>query len=74
MERYDLPNGWTWAKFSDFIASLKNGIYKPEQFYGAGIPCLRMYNIENGELIWRDIKLMSLSQQELVVHHTSYDG
>ena len=45
---------------------MQNGIYKPSQFYSNdGIACLRMYNIENGSIVWKDIKRMNLTQEEI---------
>lgn len=59
-----LPQGWEWTKLGAVVLSFKNGIYKPEEFYGSGTPCLRMYNIEGGSIVWRDIKLMRLTKKE----------
>ena len=54
------------ALLGDVIASMKNGIYKPASEYAEdGIPCLRMYNIDAGQLVWRDIKRMRVSVDEL---------
>ncbi len=54
------------ATLGDVIASMKNGIYKPASEYAEdGIPCLRMYNIDAGQLVWRDIKRMRVSVDEL---------
>jgi type I restriction enzyme S subunit len=45
---------------------MKNGIYKPASAYAEdGFACLRMYNIGDGKLVWRDIKRMRLSKDEL---------
>jgi type I restriction enzyme S subunit len=45
---------------------MKNGIYKPASEYADdGIPCLRMYNIDAGQIVWRDIKRMRLTSKEL---------
>lgn len=60
-----LPSGWVWLSFGRFIESMKNGIYKKPQYYGSGIPCLRMYNIEDGAIVWKDVKLMKLSDDEV---------
>ncbi|MCY3809570.1 MAG: restriction endonuclease subunit S [Gemmatimonadetes bacterium] len=61
-----LPEGWCWATVGQLAASMANGIYKPAKFYSAsGIPCLRMYNIVNGELVLRDLKRMVLSEDEM---------
>jgi type I restriction enzyme S subunit len=53
------------ARLGDVVASMKNGMYKPASEYADdGMPCLRMYNIEAGSIVWRDIKRMKVSQQE----------
>jgi type I restriction enzyme S subunit len=45
---------------------MKNGIYKHASAYAEdGIPCLRMYNIEDGRIVWKDIKRMRLTNSEL---------
>lgn len=62
----ELPEGWCWDKVGTLSMSMKNGIYKSEEFYAKnGTPCLRMYNIENGKIAWFDIKRMILSQDEI---------
>jgi len=54
------------AKLGDVVTSMKNGLYKPASEYGDdGVPCLRMYNIEAGSIVWRDIKRMHVSAREL---------
>ncbi|MEM2147551.1 MAG: restriction endonuclease subunit S [Candidatus Bathyarchaeia archaeon] len=60
-----LPEGWIWIKFGNLIESMKNGLYKPLRFYGQGIPCLRMYNIEDGKIVWKNVKEMTLSEKEI---------
>jgi type I restriction enzyme, S subunit len=53
------------ARLGDVVASMKNGMYKPASEYAEdGTPCLRMYNIEAGTIVWRDIKRMRVSGQE----------
>jgi type I restriction enzyme S subunit len=44
---------------------MKNGLYKPEEFYGTGTPCLRMYNIQEGKIVWKDIRLLRLDIEEI---------
>lgn len=61
-----LPKGWAWTTISGLCPSMKNGIYKEKGFYaGTGTPCLRMYNIDDGRLIWRDLKYMALTSEEI---------
>ncbi|MGB4359147.1 MAG: hypothetical protein WBJ19_01895, partial [Rhodoferax sp.] len=42
-------------------------MYKPASEYGDdGIPCLRMYNIDAGGIVWRDIKRMRVTDAERI--------
>ena len=62
---YELPTNWMWIRLGDITESMKNGIYKPKRFYrDDGIACLRMYNIKNGAIVWKDIKRMILTSEE----------
>lgn len=61
----DLPPGWKWTNVGNVILDMKNGIYKPAEYYSeTGIACLRMYNIDNGGLVWKDIKRINLTEDE----------
>jgi len=61
-----IPESWCWTELSIFIESMANGIYKPEKFYDpSGIACLRMYNIQDGEIIWENLKRMLLNTGEI---------
>ena len=63
---FSIPDRWTWVNLGSVTESMKNGVYKPPNFYSEkGIACLRMYNIENGKIIWKDIKRMTLSDDEI---------
>jgi type I restriction enzyme, S subunit len=65
-EANGLPAGWAWTTVGQVTRSMRNGIYKAADFYAEdGIACLRMYNIEAGRIIWKDIKRMRLTPQEL---------
>lgn len=57
---------WPTVRLGEVTESMKNGIYKPASAYAEdGYACLRMYNIGDGKLVWRDIKRMHLSKREL---------
>ena len=54
------------ACLGDVVVSMKNGLYKPaSEYVEDGTPCLRMYNIDAGSIVWRDIKRMRVSAAEL---------
>lgn len=62
----EIPPQWRWVKANSVIESLRNGIYKPKEYYNDdGIASLRMYNIEGGRIVWKDIKRMELTEEEL---------
>jgi type I restriction enzyme S subunit len=62
----DLPPNWLWTTLGEVAESMKNGIYKPASSYADdGLACLRMYNIDEGRIVWRDIKRMRLSESEI---------
>jgi type I restriction enzyme S subunit len=61
----ELPEWWVWTRLGLIIDSMKNGLYKPIEYYGSGVPCLRMYNIEDGRIVWKDIKKMELTNEEI---------
>lgn len=63
---YEVPNNWSWTNIECISKSMKNGIYKKQEFYSDnGIACLRMYNIEDGLIVWKNIKRMNLSDDEI---------
>jgi type I restriction enzyme S subunit len=60
------PTAFTTARLGDVTESMKNGLYKPATEYGDdGMPCLRMYNIDAGQIAWRDIKRMRVTANEM---------
>jgi type I restriction enzyme S subunit len=64
-----LPNSWVWTQIEAVTQSMKNGVYKPPTAYADhGIACLRMYNIEAGKIVWKDIKRMKLSNDEVLAY------
>lgn len=41
----EIPEDWEYSSFEIILDSCKNGIYKPDNFYGTGFPSVRMFNI-----------------------------
>jgi type I restriction enzyme S subunit len=62
----ELPEGWCLVNVGQITDSMKNGIYKPKEFYAEeGFACLRMYNIDQGKIVWKNIKRMNLTKEEI---------
>lgn len=62
----NLPSTWCLSELRHFIESMANGIYKPEKYYTSdGVISLRMYNIQDGKIIWQNLKRMSLTKHEV---------
>jgi type I restriction enzyme S subunit len=67
-----LADGWIWTNIREIAESMKNGIYKPPQFYSnSGVACLRMYNIESGSIVWKDVKRIFLNPEFKIWFFTS---
>ncbi|KKO20484.1 MAG: restriction endonuclease subunit S [Candidatus Brocadia sp.] len=63
---YKLPASWKRAELSEFIDSMTNGIYKPDKYYDdKATACLRMYNIQEGKIILKNLKRILLSTDEI---------
>jgi type I restriction enzyme S subunit len=65
----ELPAQWVQSSIGDVAESMKNGVYKPADAYSEdGIACLRMYNVEGGKIVWKDIKRMRLSKEDFEMY------
>lgn len=53
--------------FGDVLIEAKNGIYKPPMFWGRGIPCVRMYNIDGPSMNMRHLQLLDVTPDELAI-------
>ncbi|WP_395750125.1 restriction endonuclease subunit S [Prosthecobacter sp.] len=61
-----LPKAWVMTTLGEVAQSMKNGIYRPASSYSDdGTACLRMYNIGQGRIVWKDIKRMDLTEEEI---------
>lgn len=57
---------WRQINLGEVAESMKNGVYKPRSAYAEdGVACLRMYNIDRGKIVWKDIKRMILTSSEV---------
>jgi len=53
------------VSLEEVVTSYKNGIYKPNEYYGRGYPCIRMYNIAGGHINLDNAVLLDVTDQEL---------
>ncbi|MGI0486880.1 restriction endonuclease subunit S [Pantanalinema rosaneae CENA516] len=61
-----MPDSWKWLKLGNLVESMNNGLYKPARFYSKdGIACVRMFNIQDGQLDLREIKRVIVDENEL---------
>ena len=52
----------------DVLIEAKNGIYKPGMFWGKGVPCIRMYNIEGPRLNQDNLQSIDVTPEELLCY------
>lgn len=51
--------------FGEILMDLKNGIYKPPEYWGQGLPCVRMYNIEGPRMNTDQLQLLEVTVEEI---------
>jgi type I restriction enzyme S subunit len=66
--RDNSPQAKDWKRVSlrELITDTRNGLYKPDTFYGSGVPIQKMYNIGRLDGIWNLEKLdrVRLTEEE----------
>jgi type I restriction enzyme S subunit len=62
--RRPLPDGWRWVRLGDILRETRNGLYKPDQYYGRGVPILKMFNIGRLNGAWNLERLDSVELTE----------
>ena len=63
----ELPKSWRVVRFSEIIASTRNGLYKEKDAYGSGVPIVKMREMFKGINLKVDDKTdrLQLSKDEL---------
>ena len=56
---FSIPQKWKWVQLRDIASSNVGLTYKPEDISIIGTPILRSCNIENGEVVFTDLKRIS---------------
>jgi type I restriction enzyme S subunit len=56
-----LPAGWRWVKLGEVLQETRNGLYKPDTYYGTGTRILKMFNIGRLDDSW-DLERVDLIQ------------
>ena len=57
-------SGHSLVPFGEVLTEAKNGIYKPSVFWGRGIACIRMYNINGPSLNINNLQLLDVTDEE----------
>ncbi|MGV3586344.1 MAG: restriction endonuclease subunit S [Adhaeribacter sp.] len=66
---YELPQSWSWCRLGELASSFNNGLYKPANFYtNKGIISLRMYNIQEGDIRFSDLRRVELIEEEYATY------
>lgn len=65
-----LPTGWRWISLGEVILETRNGLYKPDNYYGTGTRILKMFNIGRLNGLWdlTRVDLIELTQQEVAAY------
>ncbi|MEW6079505.1 MAG: restriction endonuclease subunit S [Thermodesulfobacteriota bacterium] len=65
VEKICFDQKFKMVSFGDVLQSASNGIYKPPEFWGTGIPCVRMYNIDGPEMNTQNIQFLNVTAEEI---------
>jgi type I restriction enzyme S subunit len=53
------------VQLGDVLTDVKNGLYRPAEFWGRGMPCVRMYNIQGPGMNLSQIQSVEVTPSEL---------
>src|SRR5215211_1566949 len=62
----EIPEEWQIVTMKQIVKSYRNGIYKLPEYYGRGIPSIRMFNINNGKVNSTEAPLLQVTEKELL--------
>ncbi len=65
-----LPEGWRLIRLGDVLQETRNGLYKPDTYYGTGTRILKMFNIGRLDSSWdlRHVDLIELTEDEKAIY------
>ena len=61
-------SGFPVSTLGNVLIEAKNGIYKPPFYWGQGIPCVRMYNIDGPTMNLYNLQLLDVTADELSMY------
>jgi len=62
---YDLPYTWEWVRVDQIAKNVEYGTSEKASEYVDGIPVLRMNNVQNGKIVYNDLKYLPESIKDL---------
>ena len=62
---YDLPETWEWGRVDEVAKNVEYGTSEKASEVESGIPVLRMNNVQNGKIVYDDLKYVSESIKDL---------
>jgi restriction endonuclease S subunit len=61
-------NRYPSCVLGNVLLEVKNGLYKSAEYWGHGVPCVRMYNIDGPSLNTNQLQLLDVTPDELDVY------
>jgi len=62
---YELPKGWEWVRLINIAKVIEYGTSSKASNVNIGVPVLRMNNIQNGKIVFSDLKYVSNNIKDL---------
>lgn len=63
---FDIPKNWKWARMSDVLTKLTDGVHKTPKYVAQGIPFLTVKNINSGVIDFSHTKFITQQDFEIL--------
>lgn len=70
---FDIPENWKWVRFSEII-DVRDGTHDTPKYVLDGIPLVTSKNLINGSLDFKNIKLISYEDAEIINSRSAVDN
>lgn len=71
---FDLPESWEWCRVGDICDILNGYAFKSDKYVESGINVIRISNVQDGKIINKDNKYVSLAMEKEIEDYMLQEG
>ena len=71
---FDLPESWEWCRVGDICDILNGYAFKSDKYVESGINVIRISNVQDGKIIDKDNKYVSLAMEKEIEDYMLQEG